>query len=138
MDYIRRIEAALATKTAFEGKPLDYKSVDCLRIADYCLRQLGHKKPTKGVRKYSSQLGAVRALKASGHANLVEAVNGYGLEPIAPAQAIAGDIIAYAGEEFGGYALGVSIGDNKFLGIGPDGIVGAAEIWAASFAWRAV
>lgn len=138
MQYLRRIEATLATKNEFIGRSLDYKAVDCLRIAAFCLRQLGHSKPTKGVRKYSSLLGAVRALKESGFKNLIEAVDDYGLTPIPPALAIAGDIIAYPGVDFGGFSLGVAIGDNKFLGIAPDSVVQTAEIWAASHAWRSV
>lgn len=141
MDYLRRVEATLTTKDAFLGKSLKWGKTDCLQLAAFCLRQLGHKNPTKGVRKYSSRLGAVRALQASGYANLAEAVDGYGLTRIPPAQAMAGDIVAYASETFGGYALGIAIGDNRMIGYAPEevgGDVGIAEIWAASIAWRAV
>lgn len=140
MNYVDRVKAAQATKDHFFGKLLDWGSVDCLQIAAHCLEQLGHTKPTKTVRKYTSETGAIRALKASGYSSLIDAVNDYGLTPIPPAAAMAGDIIAYPGEGFGGYALGIALGDNKILGIAPNPlpVVDVAAIWAASHAWRAV
>lgn len=79
-------------------------------------------------------------MKASGYSSLVDAVNDYGLTPIPPAAAMAGDIIAYPGEGFGGFALGIALGDNKILGIAPNPlpVVDVAAIWAATHAWRAV
>lgn len=142
VQYLQRIEAVLATRDAFLGKPLSWGKVDCLHLVAFCLKQLGHRKPTKGVRKYSSQIGAIRAMKASGFTSLVDAVDAYGLTRIPPAMAMAGDVIAYASDDegFGGYALGVAVGDNKFLGMAPHPhcCVDVAEIWAASYAWRAV
>lgn len=140
MDYIERVKAAQATKDHFYGRLLEWGEVDCLEIASFCLKQLGHKAPTKGVAKYKNERGALRALKTSGYESLVEAVDGFGLSRIAPAAAMAGDIIAYPGEGFGGFALGIALGDNKILGIAPDPlpVVDVAELWAASYAWRAV
>lgn len=140
MDYIERVKAAQATKDYFYGRLLDWGTVDCLQIAAHCLEQLGHNKPTKSVRAYSTERGAIRALKVAGYASLVEAVNDYGLTPIPPAAAMAGDIIAYPGVGFGGYALGIALGDNKILGIAPEPlpVVDVGAIWAAAYAWRAV
>ena len=142
MQYLRRVEAVLATRDAFLGKSIAWGRVDCLHIVAFCLKALGHRKPTKGVRKYSTEIGAVRAMKASGFASLVDAVDAYGLEPIPPAMAMAGDVIAYPSDDagFGGFALGIAVGDNKFIGMAPHPhcVVDVAEIWAASHAWRSV
>jgi len=122
------------------GRPLDYKRVDCLRLIAFCLKALGHRKPTKGVRRYSSHIGALRAMKASGFASLPDAVAAYGLQPIAPAQALPADIVAYEGEGFGGYALGIALGQGRMLAIAPEPhlIVDIADIGVASHAWRAI
>lgn len=146
MQYLQRVEAANATVKKYIGKSLKWGSVDCLQIAAYCLRKLGHQKPTDGVRPYKTASGALRSFREAGYASLIDAVDAYGLTPIAPAMAMAGDIIAYPGIGFGGYGLGIALGDNKMLGLAtipataqaPEHtLVDVGAIWAASHAWRA-
>ncbi|WP_295217342.1 hypothetical protein [uncultured Brevundimonas sp.] len=146
MQYLQRVEAANATVQKFKGKSLKWGSVDCLQIAAHCLNRLGHNKPTSGVRPYKTASGALRSFREAGYENLIEAVNAYGLIPIAPAMAMAGDIIAYPAINFGGYGLGIALGDNKMLGLAtipataqdPEHtLVDVGAIWAASHAWRA-
>lgn len=146
MQYLQRVEAANATVSKFKGKRLKWGSVDCLQIAAYCLRKLGHQKPTGGIRPYKTSSGALRSFREAGYADLIEAVDAYGLVSIAPAMAMAGDLIAYPAIGFGGYGLGIALGDNKMLGLAtipatplePEHtLVDVGAIWAASHAWRA-
>lgn len=119
MELIRRVEAATATKREFEGHPIEWGKRDCLKMVAFVLRHLNHKNPTKGVLKYSSMLGAVRAFRKAGYPDLAAAVDAYGLTRIPPASALPGDILAFpteaAATKFGVYALAVSLGSDKAL-----------------------
>lgn len=136
-DYLLRYAAARATKKKFFEQPFEWGTNDCLQMAAFCLKQLGHEEPTSKVRAYTDEKSALKALARAGHRSLVDAVNAYGLEPIAPAMAVMGDIVAYEAVGFGGFGLGVAIGENKFLGCAND-IIDAAPTWVLTHAWRSI
>lgn len=140
LDHLRRYEAAEATKTAFHNRVFEWGTADCLALAAHCLRGLGHPKPTKGVLRYRTERGAIRAMLKSGFRSLVEAVDAYGLTRIPPAMAVAGDIIALPTDDssaLGPYALAVALGEDKVLAFvpRPEGAVG--EIGPLSVAAQA-
>lgn len=137
MILIARTQAAQAVIDAFHSKPFVWGQTDCLNVAALALKKLGHTAPLMGVAKYSTERGALKAMKQAGHASLADAVDAYGLTRIPPASALPGDIVAYLGDGFGGYGLGVCLGDDRLLGCA-NGIVDHAPMSIASIAWRAV
>lgn len=154
MDFLARYEAAEATQKAFFEQPFVWGKADCLHMAAFCLKNLGHERPLKGVLKYTSEKGAIRAMLKAGYRGLADAVDDFGLERIAPAMAIHGDLIAWPQERsgLGEYALAVALGDDRMIGFlpGPDGnLVGTIgpvsaaatasdEYGVPMLAWRSV
>lgn len=107
----------------FEGKTLRWGVADCVRLASHSAHNLGVAVPLlKGVR-YRSELGAAKALKAMGFADLVEAVDAWGLVRIAPAMTWPGDIVAGRSQESGPFRFALSIahepGAARTLAFGP-------------------
>lgn len=91
--YLVRSEAAQACVDRFSGRPLSWGKVDCAQIVLHDLRQLGvSTKAWKGL-TYSTEIGAARALRARGFDGLGAAMDALGLERIAPAMAVMGDVI---------------------------------------------
>lgn len=110
---IRRQRAAQACVDAYAGKPLDWGKSECLKLFRFALHQQGvkcGKAPT-----YTTEMGAVRAMKKAGFDTLAEAVDAQGLVRIAPAAALPGDIIALPAEGAFGCALTVFVGNGRVL-----------------------
>ncbi len=139
---IKRTYVAQSLIDEFNGKPLIWGKIDCAHIAAFVLKAFGYSNPLKGIQKYTSERGAMLAMRKAGLPDLLSAIDRLDLERIAPASALSGDIVAYPGEGFGGHALGVALGDGRLMGIaaGPDGIpiVDHAPITVATVAWRVV
>ena len=132
----RRVEAAQATLDAFKGKPFRWGRCDCARIAASHLRRMGHQVRLPASGSYGSALTAVKALRERGYQTLGDALDGMGLERIAPAAALVGDIVQGAsGDALG--ALGVLLGNGRLLGF-HEHAAGAAVLQqlAMSAAWR--
>lgn len=113
-----RQRAVRACAERFVGKPFRWGVADCVRLARHDLHALKIKTPMlKGV-AYRSELGAAKALKAQGFADLIEAVDATGFARIPPASAWPGDLVAVPGEGSGPFsaALGVAMGDGSVLG----------------------
>ena len=66
----------------YRDKPFQWGKVDCAKVAAFHLKKLGHKILISKAGAYSSPLGAARALKRLGYANLAEMAEGVGLTPI--------------------------------------------------------
>lgn len=137
----KRARAARACMERFEGKAFEIGKRDCVKLAAHALHVMGVKvAPLKGVR-YSTLAGAVRAMRQTGFADLVEAMDALGLTRIAPARATAGDIVALptgADCPFG-CSLTVAIGNGAVLGFHETTGVGCAiRPKAYLAAWRAV
>ena len=115
----RRAAAAEACIVRFADKPYQPGKRDCTLMARHCLHKLGLKVPfAKGIR-YSSELGGVRALKAAGFSNLIDAVDSLNLPRIAPASALPADLIALPTDHALG-ALAVCIGPAAWLSYAED------------------
>ena len=133
---VRRVAAAQATLDEFLGKPFQWGRNDCARMIAAHLRRLGYKVqvPSKG--SYATPRSALKALRARGFESMADAVDAVGLERIAPAQAVAGDIVGGAsGDPFG--ALGIKLSNGRLLGYHEDA-VGAAILQELNLdaAWR--
>ncbi|MBP8234455.1 MAG: hypothetical protein KAY22_19350 [Rhizorhabdus sp.] len=134
----RRRLAAQATLDEFRDKPFKFGERDCVRMAAAHLRRLGYrvKLPAKG--SYRTVRSARKALADRGFANICAAVDAHGLERIAPAAAVVGDIIAIPGEHDFGGALLVALGNGRCVGYHQD-LVGAGVLQPIEYitAWRA-
>jgi hypothetical protein len=129
-------KAAQACIDRFAGKTYEPGKRDCAIMAAHLLHQYGVKVPhLKGV-SYKTEAGAVRAMLRAGFANMVEAVDSLGLERIAPARAITGDLIGLPSDGGPwGCALSVAVGGGRVLTF----VEGVAEICdpkAFVAAWR--
>jgi len=91
---IRR-DAVQACIDRFDGKPLKWGRVDCGRIVSHNLRQLGIATSLVKGLTYSTEHGALRAMRSLGVNGLGEAMDRLGdrVFRIPPAGAVAGDII---------------------------------------------
>ena len=120
---IQRAHAAQSVIDEYYKQPLVWGKSDCAHLAAAVIIKLGHANPFKGIQKYTSETGAFKAMRRAGFTTLAEAVEKLGFESIPPVSALSGDIVGYPGQGFGGVALGVAIGDGRFLGFaaGPDG-----------------
>lgn len=93
-DLERRQAALEKTIAKYRGRPLDYRSADCIRMVRYHLLQMGHKPPP--LPRYQSVIGARRALA---HAGGMIAIFDALLPRITPAAMLDGDIAVAAGDE---------------------------------------
>lgn len=138
-DLIRRRDAAQATMDRFRDRPLRYGRDDCVRMAAFHLRQLKIRAPLLKAGSYSSERGAMKALKRTGFATLpdaVDAVLGPESRLAAPAMALAGDLLALPAERFGG-ALMIAVGNGRAFGYFEGRFqVGQPHLFEA--AWRPV
>lgn len=91
---IRRRDAAQATRDRFIDVPFAWGSADCGKMVAFHLRQLGIAAGLSKAGSYSSAIGAKRALERLGVSSLAERLDVLGLQQIAPAFAIVGDIIS--------------------------------------------
>lgn len=119
---IKRTRALEKTRARFEGKPFVFGQTDCLKLVRYLLVQMGHRGLPVPPR-YSTALGARKALNAQGVNNLAELLDQH-LTPIAPAEMLPGDICMAAaevgdGDDGFGETLGISLGQ-KVWGWHPD------------------
>lgn len=115
----RRVVAAQATLDAYLHQPLVWGRTDCARMAAHTLRQLGRSAPLARFGRYSSPLGARRALLRQGYADMGAVLDGLGLLRIAPAARLPADIVALAGEDLP-MSLAVALSNGRVLGYHAD------------------
>jgi hypothetical protein len=112
---IRRRDAAQRTLDTWSKRPLKLGTADCVRMAASHLRSLGYRVKLPPAGSYRSVASAIKALTAVGHASIGEALDALGLERIAPARAIVGDVILMPAEHELG-ALVVCMGNGRVAG----------------------
>ena len=137
IEMIRRRQAAQAAVDRFKGEPWQLGKNDCARMAAFVLRKMGHRPQLGKAGTYTTGAGAMRALKRAGFDSLAAALDGLGLERIAPASARVADIIMIPGEAPLDGALTIAVGNGRVLGFHQD--LGVAEILqpvAFIGAWR--
>jgi hypothetical protein len=134
--YQRKVAAAQATLNRFKDVPLRMGRNDCARMVAFHLRKLGHqvKLPPSG--SYASVRSARREMARLGHDTLEQALDSFGFERIAPAAAVAGDVLMLPGASDLG-ALTIAMGNGRVAGWHVDA-VGAVVLQPVEFvaAWR--
>lgn len=135
---VRRNEALAKTKARFAGKAFKLGENDCVKLARFHLRMMGHKPPSTG--HYSTPVSAARALKRTGHETLKELLDSL-LEPIPPAAALPGDLLMPPSDpEAEAHEIGtvmVSVGSSKALGWHPEhASLAVMDLLTVERAWR--
>ena len=110
----RRHAAIEATMARYRDRTFEWGKVDCAKVAAFHLKKLGHKILISKAGSYSSPLGAARALKRLGYANLAEMAEGIGLTPIPYSRMLLGDIAEIEGDSPVG-AIGIYAGNGNLF-----------------------
>lgn len=136
MNLAERTEATRATLERFAGVPFDFGRCDCGLMTIAHLKRMGWKPKTGHL--WKSTNGARKWLKAHG-GDFPAFLDSVGLQRIAPAAAIIGDVMQLCGEPpFG--AFGIAVGNGRVLAFHED-VEGAAIIQPTGLpiiaAWRA-
>lgn len=123
---IRRAAVDACAKK-FLDRPKKWGERDCVKLAALALRKQGFGiiQPLKGVR-YRTKTSGMKRFKESGFSDLVAAVDELGLQQIAPAMTLPGDLIAVKAPEddpFGASLMVVHTGAaRRLIGLNDDGI----------------
>ena len=137
-DLLTRQRATQATLDKYRDRTWSWaEATTCVHMTRFHLRKLGHKpEPLPRVR---SLIGAKRALASRGWAGVADMLDDQpGLERIAPAQMLLGDLAAVPGTEGLG-AIAICAGPQKLLGWHEEGdgmVVLAVPIENIAGAWR--
>jgi hypothetical protein len=136
-ELLRRQHAAQATVDRFKGQPLIYGKNDCVRLAAFLLRKMGHRPQLAKAGSYKTALGAARALQRAGFEDLAAAVDALGFPRVAPAAAWVADLVLLPAEGPFGGALSVAVGNGRVLGYHED-VDGADILQPVQYlaAWR--
>ncbi|CAM3282703.1 MULTISPECIES: DUF6950 family protein [Sphingomonas] len=136
--FILRANAAQATLDQWKARPMRLGTSDCVRMTASHLRRLGHKVKLPASGSYRSVRSALKALDERGYSSLADALDAMGLERIAPASAIVGDVLMLPAEDKLG-ALVVALGNGRVVGYHEEAI-GAAVLQPVKYvtAWRAI
>lgn len=105
---LQRKDAVEALIAKYQGRSFDWRSgCTCVHLARFHLRQMGHRPPT--LPRLRSALAAKREMQRRGWADVGAMLDAIGLERIAPAQMVLGDLAVGPADEFFG-AIGVCAG----------------------------
>ena len=135
---VRRVAAAQACIDRFNGKSYSPSSNrDCIKLTLHSMRKLGRSTGLLKGKRYTSEAGGVKVMRSLGFRSLIEAMDAAGLERIAPAAALPGDIIALETEADSpfGCALTVAVGNGRVIGFSV-GIGQVMQPLAYLTAWR--
>lgn len=114
----RRAEIAQACIDRFVGKSYDCaKNRDCIKLAAHAMRKAGKSTGLLKGQRYTTEAGGVKVMRKLGFDSLMEAIDAAGLPRIAPAAALAGDIVALKTEADSpfGCALTVAAGNGRVI-----------------------
>lgn len=113
-DLLRRKAATQSTEQRFRGKRFDWKAGHhCLAMAAFHLKAMGHR--AEKAPRVRGVLGARRMLDARGWPTVAEMIDAQGLERIAPAAMLLGDL-AFRASEDGLGGLLICVGPHKLMG----------------------
>ena len=133
---IQRVEIAQATLDRWNDRPFKWGIADCVRLAACHLRRMGHPVRLPASGSYGSLRTAKRRLDERGFANLMEAIDSFGFDRIAPAMGLPGDLILWPSADDLG-SLAVVLSNGRCAGFHEDlrgvGVIHPTEYLAA---WR--
>jgi hypothetical protein len=112
---IRRRDAAQKTLNVWSHRPMKLGTSDCVRMTAAHLRLLGYKVRLPNSGSYRTVNSALKALKERGYSSLAAALDDMGLERIAPAAAIVGDVLMLPAVDRLG-ALVIALGNGRVVG----------------------
>jgi hypothetical protein len=137
IEMLRRQQAAQAAVDRFKGKAWELGKSDCVRMAAFVLRKMGHRPQLGKAGSYKTGAGSLLALKRAGYNTLAEALDGMGLERVSPASARVADIVMIPGEAPLDGALTIAVGNGRVLGYHQD-LAGADILQPVEYiaAWR--
>lgn len=117
MNLLDRVTATQKTVDAFLGKDFEWGVADCAILAATHVENFGHETVRNKARKYTTALGAKRAMKLLGVNSMEDFVDAYGFERVPPAATLPGDLVAFPGGEEGAEwsALGVVVDAGEHL-----------------------
>ena len=116
----QRSKAVQACMDRFAGKPFQPGVRDCGKLAAHVLHGMGRKATLLTGWRGRSWASAIAYLKAEGFGSLDALMDALGLERIAPAAALPGDIIALPTDAEGfGCSLSVALDNGRVLGLNP-------------------
>lgn len=133
----RRPDWRIALHAAIEDhrrEPFVWGERDCALFAADCVAAMTGEDlaaPFRG--RYATPRGALRILRAAGHADLVALVSAR-LDPLAPMRAHAGDLVVFATEGPFGVSLGIVQGERAAVRL--DGGIGSLPRLDAIKAFR--
>lgn len=108
-----RVAATNKTMAKYRGRAFDWSNkATCIHLARTQLRNMGHKPPR--IPAFKSALGAKRAMAANGYETVADIFDQLGLERIAPAAMLVGDLAVLPGED--GFDAVVICAGGKLLG----------------------
>ena len=143
MDLIARVNATQTTIDLWLDKTFEWGTADCGQMVGSHLASMGVETPLAKAGSYSTEIGAKRVMKRLGASSMEDFLDKLGFERIAPAAAIAGDVVGFPGgrdEDHQWTALGVHAGTDKIVGFaaadGEDAIVRVGPVSVATVAWR--
>lgn len=133
----RAVEACIER---FNGKPMKWGRIDCGRIVSHNLRHLGIATSLVKGLAYSSEHGALKALRSLGVTGLGGAMDQFdNVFRIPPAMATMGDVIGMKCDgEVWDMALTVAVGNGRLLAVSSDQFVRIIQpdLSMALAAWR--
>ena len=136
-----RVAIAQAALDTFLGQPFAWGSGDCAKLAAFVMSRAGLSPNLHQFGSYRTDRMALRALKGRKFRTVVDWVDSVkGVERIAPAACLPGDLIAFPGEG-GWHGLTVYLGNRRVLGFTETATDGACSIIAANMqfaeaAWK--
>ena len=140
---IIRAAVAEAVASRFIGRAFAWGVADCAVMAHEVLTGFGLTSPWPKSRGYGTERGARKAMKRLGYTGIDDALDRLGLERIAPAFALPGDLLGFESSSPAfGVALGVTLSAGKCCAFIDDTSIGFIAVvgWAhfAKTAWRVI
>lgn len=138
MNLLERVRHTQKTIDEFFGQPFVWGKSDCGILAGRHLENMGFETLLPKARKYSTEIGARRAMRALGCGSMEQFVDAYGFERIPPAMALPGDVVGFPGgeDDRAWTALGVMIDAGEHLIGFANGEVMRGPARVCTVAWR--
>lgn len=136
---LKRQAATQACMDRYAFKPMEPGTRDCGKLAALAMHKAGRNAKLLNGSKHKTMAGALKYIRQSGFKDLLELMDATGLERIAPAAALPGDIIALASEPGDGFgcSLSVALDNGRVLWFNPgSGLCEPGEPLLTITAWR--